>query len=355
MEKRSFLVLILSFIFFSCCNTSAQIKQFYIYGYGQVDFTTSNKKGSISGFDQKRMNVIGEFFPDEKLRILTDVEYEGGIDMTANDPTARGTIKLTRGWVEYTVMPELKIRAGKMLTHFGLYNLTHDASASYFPIDPPIIYNVIKLFKDLPAQRLYSKYQLGVEAFGTVDLNSSGSQLEYSLGIGNGRGSLNDGTDVNNNKSISARCIFRPSSLQGFQVGGSFYVDRNFTGLGGIENDLEYTSGLDVQYENSSFQLQVEGIVSNFKISENTSQSAAAGYIQLAYSLFDDLVPFANYSLVLGNLKDSEKKFTRVNLGINFGVTPNLFLKSEVQFHNAEEGFEGDSFQVFKISAAFAF
>lgn len=348
--------IICCFIFF-VFNTAifSQAKQFTLYGYGQFDFSASNKTGSTSGFDQRRINLIGEFFPDERMRILTDIEYEGGATVNVGDSTYSGTIKISRAMLEYTVVPEFKIRAGKMLTPFGLYNLVHDASVSYFPLEPPIMYSELILDSKLKAQRIYSKYQIGIEVLGTINLNDSGSQLDYSLGIGNGRGSNSDGTDINNNRSLSSRVIYRPSSLPGFQIGSSFYFDRNFSGLGGIQNDLEYTMGLDLQYESSSFQFQMEGMMTNYEIAKNQRRSTGVGYIQLVYTMLDVLSPYINYSFLQFDLTNKENNYSRINLGINWAVSSYLYLKSEIQFHEAEEQLSNQSFNVFKISAAFAF
>lgn len=332
-----------------------QTKQFLLYGYGQFDFSASTLTGSFSSFDQRRINLIGEFSPEEKMRILTDIEYEGGTTLNVGDSTYNGTIKISRALLEYTLVPECKVRIGKMLTPFGLYNLVHDASVSYFPLEPPIMYSELKLDPNLKAQRLYSKYQIGIEVLGTINLNDSGSQLDYSLVIGNGRGLKSDGTDINNNKSLSSRLIYRPSSIPGFQLGSSFYFDRNYSGLGGIQNDLEYTLGFDLQYESSSFQLQMEGMMTDYEIARNQRRSTGVEYIQLVYTMYDALSPYINYSLIQFDLANQEKSYSRINLGINWEVSSYLFLKSEIQFHEAEELLSDQSFNVFKISAAFTF
>ncbi|MBA4320643.1 MAG: hypothetical protein C0412_19800 [Flavobacterium sp.] len=354
MAKRLLVVFIILVSVLSI-ESIAQSKQWTLYGYGQVDFLASTKSGTKSGFDQRRVNLIGEFFPDEKMRVLTDIEYEGGATLNVGDSSYSGTIKISRAWLEYTVFPELKFRAGKMLTPFGLYNLVHDASASYFPLEPPIMYSELLLDPKLRAQRLYSKYQIGVEVLGTINLNEDGSQLDYSIGLGNGRGAMNDGTDINNNRSVSSRMVYRPSSVAGLQIGSSIYFDRNYSGLGGIKNDLEYSGGVDLQYENSFLQFQMEGMLTNYKITSSSRMSTGAGYAQIVYTVFDELSPYINYSIVLFDLKNSENKLARTNLGINWAVSQNLFLKSEIQFHEAEETVSDESFKVFVISAAFTF
>ncbi len=333
----------------------AQEKRFELYGFSQIDFSASNSSGSISGFNLRRINLIGEFFLDQKIRVLSDIEFKGGTDITPNDPNSVGTLKVSRAWLEYSVSSELKVRAGKMITPFGLYNLIHDASASYFAVDPPLLYSDLKLFPSLPSNRLFAKYYTGVEFLGTFDLDKEGSQLEYSVGIGNGRGLSITGDDLNNNRSLSARIMYRPSVFRGFQIGSSFYTDRNFEGIGGVKNDLEYAYGIDLQFENSEMQIQAEGLASSYKIINGNRITAGISYIQIAYTFFDVLTSFVNYSIVLADLSNNNSVFSRFNLGLNYAISPNLFLKTEIQFHQSEEEFSENNFNVFKISAAIAF
>ncbi len=355
-ERGRFILIVLFFcVVLSTNDLHAQERRYEIYGYGQLDFTTSNRVGAVSGFNQKRLNLIEEFFIDKNIRVLSDVEFEGGEDITVNDPTSFGTIKISRAWMEYTVASELKIRGGKMLTPFGLYNLIHDAAASYYPVDPPVMYSDLTLFSNQSPQRLFSKYYVGVEVLGTFDLDKSGSQLEYSVGIGNGRGLNVEGDDLNNNRSISARIMYRPSFLEGMQFGTSFYSDRNYYGIAGVTNDLEYAYAIDLQFENNYFHIQAEGLTSSYLLTTGVRRTTGIGYVQLGYTLFDVLTPFANYSVVLYDMTGHDYGFSRFNFGLNYAVSPNLFLKTEIQFHQSEEQFSKEAFNVFKFSAAIAF
>lgn len=352
--KKSLVVFFLFII-----TVTAQERRIEWYGYAQVDFVTSNKKGFVSTFDQRRMNLIGEFFLDNRVRALADVEYEGGANYSA-ESSSKGTIKISRAWIEYTYKPYLKIRAGKMLTPFGLYNLIHDASASYIAADPPLMYSSLQPFPaladSLAPQRFYSKYSIGLELNGTFDLDNDGSQLEYYLGVANGRGETLEGTDISNNKAVYGRLIYRPSFLFGFQMGTSFYYDKNLSGIGGIQNDKEFTFAMDLQYESSNWQIQAEGLLTSFKNPNRIQQNASIIYLQTAYTFFDCLTPFINVNSIFYDIKEGEPSFNRVNLGLNWGVTTRLFLKSEIQFHSAEEEIiSQEKFILLKLSAALAF
>ena len=347
--KTLFLLFLIQIVSF------AQQTKYELYGYSQIDFSASSQQGTKSGFSQRRLNLIGEYFLDKNIRVLNDIEYENGTDISPSDSNSTGVIKVSRMWIEYSVAPQLKIRAGKMFTPFGLYNLIHDASASYFPVDPPIMYSSLKLFNGLPAQRLFAKYYTGIELLGIFEIDSEGGQIEYSAGIGNGRGISKFGEDLNNNRSLSFRAMYRPSFLEGLQFGTSYYLDRNYYGIGGVKNDDEYSAGLDIQYENDNLQLQTEGLISSYKLLSGKKDLITVGYLQAAYTFYDVLTPFVNYTVISNNIKSNEVSFSRLNFGINWAVSINLFLKSEIQFHESEEEHSDKSFEVFKLSAAIAF
>jgi len=353
-NKYFLLISCLSLMIFS--DSVAQFKNVNFYGYAQLDYKTSTNKTEFSGFNQRRLNLISEFNYYQRLRILADVEYEGGVDVSLGDSTSFGVIKLSRAIIEYSFLPELKFSAGKMLSHFGLYNLIHDASASYYSVDPPLMYSKLNPVTGQPAARLFGKYLIGISLLGTFDIDNYGGEIEYFIGIGNGRGLDNNGNDKNNNRAINARIIYRPSFLYGLQIGSSFYNDINFNGVSGLENANESSYAFDLQYENSNAQLQIESMYSSFELINRIYQNSWISYIQLAYTFDDIITPFANYSLVNYNLNSDDNKFTRLNLGVNYAFLTNLFLKGEIQFHSTEEEISAqESYTVIKATIAVAF
>lgn len=354
--NRKILFIVFCVLSFLNSEIAAQINNFNFYGYAQLDFEASTKHNSYSGFNQRRINLISEFNYYNRLRVIGDVEYEGGSDFAIGDSSSYGVIKLSRAIIEYSISPAFKFNVGKMITHFGLYNLIHDASASYYSVDPPIMYSKFKLFEEQPTQRLFGKYLIGISMLGTFDLGNNGSQIEYFLGIGNGRGVDNNGNDLNNNRAINARIIYRPSFLNGIQIGSSFYTDVNYNGISGMTNSKENTYAFDLQFNNSLIELQTESMVSEFELSPGSFQKTWISYAQVALNLWDVFTPFINYTYANLDLDSDDDAFTRFNFGLNYAVLPNLFIKSEIQFHSAQEdAFDQEKFTVFKATIAVAF
>jgi len=354
-NAHRYFLLLLGLLLVIPSTTFSQERKYILYGFGQIDYQASDKKNFINGFNQRRVNLIGEYFLDQNIRVLTDLEYEGGADMSASDSVFNGGFKVSRMWVEYTVMPELKIRAGKMLTPFGLYNLIHDASASYYAVDPPIMYLPFAFFPGIPSQRLIAKYSTGLEFLGTINLNNRGAQLEYDFGISNGRGMAPDGTDANQNKAVYGRLMLRPSLVQGLQLGTSFYHDKNAIGIGGTIDDDETNFGFDVQYESRALQIQAESMFSKFANPFARRQTATVSYAQAAYTLWDVFTPFLNFTSVLPNISNNDHSYQRWNIGLNYALSLNLYVKTEIQFHSFEEDHVDGSFNMLKSSLAVAF
>lgn len=354
--NQKLLYFISIFTLVTVSESRAQIDNFRFYGYAQLDYQASTKPNSLSGFNQRRINLISEFNYYNTLRVLGDIEYEGGADFSTDDSSSYGVIKLSRAIIEYSVSPTLKFSAGKMITHFGLYNLIHDASASYYSVDPPLMYSKFKLFANQSAQRLFGKYLIGVSVLGTFDIGKNGTQLEYFAGIGNGRGVDGEGNDLNNNRAINARILFRPSFLNGLQAGASFYNDKNYYGISGFKNSRETSYAFDLQYENNFLQIQSESMISEFETSENKFQKTWITYVQCAINLLDVFTPFINFTHANLNLDSDDNSFSRLNFGLNYAVLPNLFVKSEIQFHSSEEDyFDPQKYTVFKATIAVAF
>lgn len=359
MNKTLTILGLLLIAVFLCQNIplEAQEKKFDFYGFSQMDFVASNQSDALSGFKFKQMNLIGEYSVSDKMRVFTDLEFEGDPNLDASGGSS-GAVKISRAWGEYTIFPELKIRAGKMLTPFGLYNLIHDFSASYLPVAPPLLYNkhIIPGSNGAIEQRLFGKYTLGIEATGTAELGT-GSQLEYSFCVGNGRGEKSDGSDSNNNRSLSARAMYRPEFIENLQIGTSWYFDRNSSGLGGVFEDLEHSIGADIEYTKNNWTFQAETIYSTFGVKSGDRASVEVSYLLVGHTFYDRYTPYliysiANWEVPGDDISVNELSYTQVHAGINVSVTPNLFLKGEVQFHIPSSK---TNYQMLILSAAIAF
>ncbi len=330
-----------------------------IYGFGQIDYKVSDRKGTNSTIDITRINYISEFQLSENSRFFNEIEYEQGPDLSGD--ALYGGIKLCQAWVEYRVGPELRFNFGKVYTNFGLYNLVHDVTPSFLQVDIPFMYSRHKIDKDSSfSQRLYGKYMTGLTANGTLDLGSDGSQIEYSFSFGVGRSEIVNDEFINENTSYAGRIIYRPSFLPGGQIGASFYTDRNKFGAGGAANGIESTFGLDIQHQYGSYLFQIESILASFADYKNNPRKALIGYALFGYTLWDNLTPYIIYSLADYNFSpentaDDVKPFSVVNFGLNYALSSQLFIKAEIGLHSRKANVYEENINELILSVSFAY
>ncbi len=350
------LLLTTTFLFLGlslCTFAQAEEKRIDWYGYAQTDLSTTDEPEQAKGFRLSRVNLIGDFVPASRVRFLGDIEFEDGADHSVD--RLQGTIKLSRAFLEYTFFSQLRLRAGKILTPFGLYNEVHDFTATYFSLEVPRIYKPHAFFNGLQKQRIFAKYSTGVEGFGTFDLGSDGAQLDYAVTISNGRGETLSGGDINGTPGTSLRAVYRPGGGSPWQFGASAYQDRNHEGIGGTSDDPEQTYALDVQFETSKLQIQCESALGRFSAPSGRRHTALLSYGQVAYTFFDVLTPYIQHSVERYDLRDSEGQHQETRVGTAWNFAPGFFLKGEARFFAGELQEQDINYHAYFLSAAIAF
>jgi hypothetical protein len=345
---------ILFFTLFLCSNQLfGFIGNSSFYGYSQIDFSIAQKVNDRAKFEINRVEVIGDFELSPQSRFLTDIEMEYNAYLGPNGNV--GNIKFSQVWAEYSFMPEIKLRAGKILTNFGLYNKIHDASPTYFSISPPLLYERFNPNKDFTKkQRFYGKYLLGSELTGSINLDEIGSQFEYSLMFGNGRIEYVGDTYVEKNTGVSGRFLYRPGFLNGMQIGSSFYTDENQVGIAGVANGRELIAGLEFEYDWRNIQIQSELYISKFKNLSNLDQSAKLSYLQVAYTFDDIITSYLQLNLIkLDDMKSDLNGL--VILGLNHAISNKFFIKFETQYHYSSVDYNVLDYGSLKASLSIAF
>jgi hypothetical protein len=257
--------------------------------------------------------------------------------------------------VEYTFLPEIKLRAGKILTNFGLYNKIHDASPTYFSIGPPLVYSRFNPNSDFTSkQRFFGKYIMGTELTGTIDIGNQGSQFEYSLMFGNGRNDYVGKVYISNNTALAGRFLFRPEFFSGFHLGASFYTDENEIGMGGFPNSSELTTGFEAQYEYEVLQIQLESILAKFKNLSGENQRSFLNYLQFAYTAYDIITPYLQLNYIKFNEKN-EDAIGQAILGLNYSVSNKFYIKAEALYNYYSEQKNVLDYGSFKASLSVAF
>ena len=184
-----------------------------IRGFGDVDFSGTDQKGSTSGFN------LGQLVLHLASPLSEKVSYFGEISFTAQ-PTGY-ELSVERSIIRYDYNDYFKLSFGKYHTPIGYWNAAfhHGAWLQTTIARPEMV---------MFGGTFIPTHFVGLEAEGNIP--SGGLGLGYNVGIGNGRSSLlsksGDSGDSNDNRAWVANLYSRPSRFYGLQVGASVYRDK---------------------------------------------------------------------------------------------------------------------------------
>lgn len=332
----------------------AQQSKLRIYGYFDLELEASNKDavGKRWTFDQHHFNVVTIYQLDDRLRVFGEIEWEHGISLQSGGGGS-GLVAVERAWLEYKYSDAFKVKVGKFLPPFGLYNLKHDATPTFLSTFLPGSVYGKRINPVGGKQLLYAKFGTGVQVLGTLFADSW--QAEYYLYLSNGRGPSPGEKDNNSNKGVGGRLVVSPP-IEELRFGVSYYGDKN----GNANNTEQTTLAFDAELDYSDIKLETELILPRLEQIDDTGtpngkfQNGIGFYVQGAYTFFDKLTPFARYDFFDPDANKSDDGETDAVLGINFSVTPRVYLKSEVHFLRFRNSSSKD-YEMFISSIAVAF
>ena len=252
-------------------STERHYPSLQIRGFGDVDFSATDQKGSISGFK------LGQFVLHFASPLSEKVSYFGEVSFTAV-PTGYD-LSVERTIIRYDYNDFFKVSFGKYHTPIGYWNAAfHHGAWLQTTISRPEMVRFGGTF--IPT------HFVGLQVEGNIP--SGGLGLGYNVGLGNGRSSIlsksGDSGDSNDNRSWVAAVFARPARLYGLQVGGSVYRDKLTPQPG--QNFGEWISAADVVWtkEKPEFLAEFANVHHRDVLTSNTWNSQAF-YVQLAYRL----------------------------------------------------------------------
>jgi hypothetical protein len=310
-------------------TTERHFPSLQIRGFGDVDFSATDQKGSISGFN------LGQFVLHFASPLSEKVSYFGEVSFTAQ-PTSF-ELNVERSIIRYDYNDYFKISFGKYHTPIGYWNTAfHHGAWLQTTIARPEMVQFGGTY--IPV------HFVGVQAEGNIPSGWLG--LGYNVGLGNGRGSVlsksGDSGDVNSNRAWVANVYARPPSLYGLQVGASVYRDELTPQPG--QNFRETISALDIVWtkEKPEFLAEVANVHHRNELTSATWNSPAF-YAQVAYRLpwlENKWKPYYRYEYI----HKSEADPTLVNvldlsgstLGVRYDITNFAAFKAE--YRNSRHG-----------------
>jgi phosphate-selective porin len=298
-----------------------------INGFTNFEFERQLEKkgfGDPKGsFDADELGFAINVHASDRIRISSELDWEHG----AASGLGRGSVNLEYGFLEYTLKDSLKLRVGKFLTPFGIFNEVHNISYSFLSVKLPSSTNktgrVIK-----HSYLFYPRWTVGIAARG--DGSVGDKDFNYDVLLGNGDTVTSGATselnpfevDDNGVKSVTARFRFEPTAH--LRVGNSFYYDKiTDKGYNRIVSD-----GLELEFNKGRVRVVSEAVLGWLRDTNGGTWKQLGWYVQGSYRLGHGISPFVRLEQVNPLDTPSDDGFDLVT-GINYEFSKNLFLKAE--------------------------
>ena len=251
-----------------------------ISGFSDINFSASDQRGTHSGFNE------GQFILHLSSALSSRVNYFGELSMTARadagsgSPPATGfNVEVERSIIRFDQSDYLKLSFGRYHTPVSYWNTQfHHGSWLQTTVNRPEAIQFGGSF--IPV------HFVGALAEGA--LPAGGLNLNYNLGLGNGRSSVlsrsGDFGDINNNRAWLTTLFIKPDRLYGLQVGGSVYRDK--ITVPGKPDTAEWIESAHVVWKKENPEVIAEYFNINHQpIGTHASFNSTSWYAQFAYRL----------------------------------------------------------------------
>lgn len=275
-----------------------------------------NTPGMDNGsFDFRHLTLLLDINVLPELLIKANIEFDHATDTELG----YGGFILEYGFAEYIYKDWLKLRAGKALTPYGLFNEIHDASPAYLSVNvPESIYKTDKRggFTMMP------KWITGLYALGITNL-SDGYDFDYVIFIGNGESvGYNDAQfDSNPNKAVGGRAQISLDDEKLLAGVSAYYGDKAVSQTNLSENHWAYV--ISLSYNLSNFNVKTE-----YGQGKLGSRTEYGWYVQPSYRI-GKYTPYLRAQSSDPNDTQPDDYWNAYLAGVNIKVNSHMFLKFE--------------------------
>lgn len=355
-RKWSMLSLISGLIYLPA--QAAPIENIDINGYFSFEYeqhVSGDNEGDLNGsFDLDLFDLVLNVDLTDRLRVATDLTWEHG---TATEDN-RGNVAVEYAFAEYSISDMVKFRAGKMFTHFGIYNEIHTAKPAILTVKEPLSTNKNnKLGSDF---RFYPRWNTGVALLGNGEMGEQ--EFDYILQLSNGEDDQVNPyeEDANQSKALNGRLRF--SHTSGLHTGISFYSDRlnHYDDVGSLDGKTEINSySFQLEYEASGgFGIEGEYVAGTVKDYLGNDLSRFSYTVMFYQQFASGITPYYRFEQLEPNEDIVDDEAILQILGVNIPVDDNMYLKFELdQFTTqpANSEYNGADFVEFKASLSIGF
>jgi hypothetical protein len=249
-------------------------------GFSDFNFAATDQHNARSGFQE------GQFVLHLSSALSSKVSYFGELSASARSdagtgsPSATGfNFEVERSVIRFDHNDYFKASFGRYHTPINWWNTAfHHGQWLQTSISRPEMTQFGGKF--IPVHFVGGLIE-GAAPLGGLNLN-------YNVGLGNGRGSVisrgGDAGDVNNNRAWLVNLFAKPDRLFGLEVGGAIYRDK--LGAPGSRKFNEWIASAHVvwQKENPEFIAEFANVHHDEEGGSTVSDSQAF-YVQVAYRL----------------------------------------------------------------------
>lgn len=297
-----------------------------INGYTNFEYErqiSKNGRADRNGsFDADQFDLVFNVQVSERVRVAADFSWEHG---TATED-GRGNQALEYGFVEYTFSDQFKLRAGKMLTPFGVFNEIHTAKPAFLSVKEAASLNsTARIVTD--AFRYYPRWGAGLAAHGDVPIK--GKDLTYDVFITNGEQETTNPfeEDDNRSKALTARVRYEPTSH--LRLGYSFFNDRAGEGAEAV---TVRSHGLEAELTYAKVRILAEAALGRQRIGAEPARRQRSFYVQPSYHFDNGWTPYLRWEIVdLDSSRDDDAGRDFI-VGVNKEISKGFQYKAEVNF-----------------------
>lgn len=310
---------------------ASEYPSFHMVGFGDFTFSATNDSGSKSGFNEGQFVLHFASALSQKVSFVGELSFTARADAGTGSPPAPGfNPEVERAIVRFDQSDYFKVSLGRYHTPVNWWNTAfHHGLWLQTTIGRPEMTKFGGQF--IPV------HFVGGLIEGALPV--SGLNINYNLGLGNGRGSVisraGDAGDNNNNRAWLVNLFIRPDALFGLQAGGSVYRDK-ITLLSGREFGEWIVAGhLVWQKEDPEVIAEVANI-QHVGVITDTSYNDLAYYVQIAYRLpwFENVLkPYIRYEFMKIDETDEVFKtvpgLKEITAGVRYDISDFAALKGE--------------------------
>ena len=251
-----------------------------IAGYSDVNFSATDQPGVKSGFNE------GQFILHLNSNLAPKVAFLGELSLTARtdagvgSPPATGfNAEVERAIVRFEQNDYFKVSFGRYHTPINYWNTEfHHGQWLQTTVSRPEMTQF--------GGRFIPVHFIGALVEGAVP--AGGLNLNYNLGVGNGRGSIisrgGDFGDNNNNRAWLVSLFAKPDHPFGLRFGGALYRDE--VSPAGAPEAREWIESGHIVWQKENPEIIAEfANIRHQVIGSTRSSNSQAWYVQAAYRL----------------------------------------------------------------------